>query len=68
MRSLLSPFQLTEVSLGSIYFLVAYIIFYMMAYGEFDVKNIMITWVLFTIWIILSRVLTNYFLFNNNIQ
>lgn len=59
----LTEYQLAEVSLGSLYFLILYTIGSSIFNGSLDLIDVLVTSVIFVIWYSLIKLTTNYFAF-----
>lgn len=60
---LLNDYQKTDIIFGTIYFFILYIIGYYTLYKNYEWYNIIVTTILFGVWMFLSKVIKNYFIF-----
>jgi hypothetical protein len=61
----LTEYQLSEISLGSLYFLILYTIGSSILNGSIDYIDVLITSTIFLIWYSLIKFITNYYTFIN---
>ena len=59
--NLFSEYQVSEITLGPLFFIIIYIIGSYIMTGEFNLKDIVITSILFGIWIVVSKFLVVYY-------
>jgi len=60
---MLTNYQLSEITLGTIFYIPIYVIAYFTLNQKFDAYNIFITVILFFLWFYLTKISTNYFRF-----
>lgn len=61
----LTEYQLSEISLGSLYFLILYTIGSSILNGSIDYIDVLVTSTIFLIWYSLIKLITNYYTFIN---
>jgi hypothetical protein len=62
-KIMISNYQLSEIILGSIYFSFLYILISYIFTNIFDLWDIISTSILFFLWFLLTKLITNYFSF-----
>jgi hypothetical protein len=61
----LTEYQLSEITLGSLYFMILYTIGSLILNGSLDLIDVLVTSVIFIFWYYLVKITTNYFTFIN---
>ena len=65
MNNILTDYQLSEITLGALYFIPIYIIGSYIINGKFMPMDVIVTVILFLIWLLITKLATNYFLYNS---
>jgi hypothetical protein len=61
---ILTDYQLSELSIGSFYFILFYMIAMYMIHKGIDLRDVIVTSVLFSLWLFMSIIISNYISFN----
>ena len=61
---ILTDYQLSELSIGSFYFILFFMIAMYMIHKGIDLKDVIVTSILFSLWLFMSIIISNYISFN----
>lgn len=61
---ILTDYQLSELSIGSFYFVLLFMIAMYIVHKGIDMRDVIITSILFSLWLFMSIIISNFISFN----